>query len=276
MSYMQLKPTMRHATQSDGTRVIVKKLRPDSNELSILQYLHSFAPSHNYILPLLRALELDVGMFTFVPEATPLELGFTFKMFRNKGADFSCQLIEGVAYLHRCDIAHLDIKPGNIVVLKNRLFIIDFDISVRIDGPDALINRWCGTPGWMAPEIGHEDGPVCLYSPIRADLWSCGRMLEYLARKGVVQDNRSKTLTRRLLNKNPRLRPLLGVQSSVTVAHPLSDSNGRLKRKLDALPHDAKAQKLSSSSAYTHSQFQAEDSWDPAKAQAVGGKSPIY
>ena len=239
MSYMQLKPTMRYAKQSGGARVVVKKLRPDSNELSILQHLHSFASSHNHILPLLRALELNVGTFIFVPEATPLELGFKFKMFCNKGADFSRQLIEGVAFLHRCYIAHLDIKPGNIVVFKNRLLIIDFDISVRVDGPDALIDRWCGTPGWMAPEIGHEDGPVCLYSPIRADLWSCGRMLEYLASQGVVQDNRFKSLTKRLLNKNPRLRPLFDVQSSVTVAHPLS-WNGRSKRKLDALPHDAK------------------------------------
>jgi serine/threonine protein kinase len=39
-------------------------------------------------------------------------------MFRNKGADFSRQLIEGVAFLHRHDIAHLDIKPQNIVVFE--------------------------------------------------------------------------------------------------------------------------------------------------------------
>ena len=151
MSYMQLRPTMRYAKQSDGASVVVKKLRPNSNELSILQYLHSFASLRNHVLPILRALELDMGTFIFVPEATPLELGFTFKMFRNNGADFSRQLIEGVGFLHRCDIAHLDIKPGNIVVSENRLLIIDFDISVRVDGPDALIDRWCGTPGWMAP-----------------------------------------------------------------------------------------------------------------------------
>jgi serine/threonine protein kinase len=233
MGYMQLKSTMRYAKRSDGTNVIVKQLRPDSNELSILQHLHSSAPSHNHILPLLTALELDVGTFIFVPEAIPLESGFAFEMVRNKGADFSRQLLAGIAYLHRCDIAHLDIKPGNMVIFENRLFIIDFDISVRVDGPDALIDRWCGTPGWMAPEIGHQDGPRCSYSPIRADLWSCGRMLQYLASKGVVkdEDNWLKKLTKQLLNKNPRLRPLLGLPSSVTVVHPLTNWNGGLKRK---------------------------------------------
>jgi serine/threonine protein kinase len=119
-----------------------------------------------------------------------------------------------------------------MVALENQLFIIDFDISVCVDGPDTLIDRWCGTPEWMAPEIGHEDGPKCLYSPIRADLWSCGLMLLYLASKGDVKEkNPFETLTRRLLNKNPRLRPLL---------HSLSDLHGGLKRKPDALPHDAK------------------------------------
>ena len=227
MSYMQLKPTMRYAKHSSGTSVVVKYLRPDCNELSILRYLHSDAASRKYILPLLETLELDRGTFIILPEATSLELGFAFKTFGDNGADFSRQLIEGVAYLHHCDIAHLDIKPKNIVVLETRLFIIDFDISVRVDGPDALIDRWCGTPGWMAPEIGHEDGPVCRYSPIRADLWSCGRMLEYLASKGIIQDNWLKTLTVQLLNKNPRLRPLLDWQG--------------LKRKPDAaLPRDAK------------------------------------
>ncbi|KAI0248060.1 kinase-like domain-containing protein [Lactifluus subvellereus] len=240
----KLKPTMRHAIQSSGTAVVVKLLRLDSSELPILQYLHSIKSPYNHTIPLLRTLNLNVGTFIMLPEATPLDLGFTLGMFRNEVVDFSRQLIAGVAFLHRHNIAHLDIKPQNIVALQNQLFIIDFDISVRVDGPDALIDRWCGTPKWMAPEIGHEDGPKCLYSPIRADLWSCGLMLRYLASKGVVKGSPFATLARQLLNKNPQLRPLLYLQSSglVTGSHPLGDLNGRLKRKPDPLPllHDAK------------------------------------
>jgi len=70
-------------------------------------------------------------------------------------------------------------------------------------------------------------------------LWSCGLMLRYLASKGgVKEENPFETLTRQLLNNNPRLRPLL--QSSVTVGHSFSELQSRLKRKPDALPHDAK------------------------------------
>ncbi len=62
-------------------------------------------------------------------------------MFCSNGVNFVHQLIEGVTFLHRHGIAHLDIKPSNIVALRNELFTIDFDISVRVDGPNALINK---------------------------------------------------------------------------------------------------------------------------------------
>jgi hypothetical protein len=83
-------------------------------------------------------------------------------------------------------------------------------------------------------------GPCVGIVPYELTCGLADRMLQYFASKGVVQDNGLKTLTKRLLNKNPRLRPLLGVQSSVTVAHPLNNWNSILKRNLDTLPHDAK------------------------------------
>ena len=130
-------------------------------------------PPINHTIPLLRALKVNTWTFVLLPEATPLDDRFKYRMIHDNAVDFSRQLIEGVAFLHSQGIAHLDIKPQNIVVVPNKLFIIDFDISVRVDGPsthqrsinvDALIDRWCGTPGWMAPEIGHQDGPKYWYS----------------------------------------------------------------------------------------------------------------
>ena len=166
MRYMQLKPTMRHATKSDGIAVVVKLLHPDSNELQILSDLHQINSPDNHTIPIIMTLRCDRAMFVLLPEATPLDLGFALGMFRSDVVDFSRQLIEGVAFLHRRGIAHLDIKPQNVVALRNQLFIIDFDISVRVDGAHTLIDRWRGTPGWMAPEIGRQDGPRCSYSPL--------------------------------------------------------------------------------------------------------------
>jgi serine/threonine protein kinase len=226
---------MRYATQNNGTTVVVKLLRPGFDELLILQHLHLINSPDNHTIPLIGTLNLNVGTFIVLPEAILLGYGFEHEMFRSEIADFSRQLVEGVAFLHSHGIAYLDIKPQNIVALRKQLLIIDFNIVVRVD---TLIDRWRGTPGWMAPEIGKDpDGPKCLYSPIRADLWSCGPMLRYLESKGAGKE---EALARDLLNKDPQLRPLLYVQSSVTVGHSLSELQGLLKRKPDDLPHDAK------------------------------------
>jgi serine/threonine protein kinase len=250
MRHIQLNPTMRHAKQSNGTPVVVKLLYSGSDELRILRRLDSIKSRIKPTIPLLGTIKSNVGTFIILPEATPLDLEFIFGDFGSKVFEMSLQLIEGVAFLHRHGIAHLDIKPQNIVVLRNRLFIIDFDISVCVDGPDALIDCWCGTPSWMAPEIGRQDGPRCLYSPIRADLWSCGRVLQYLADKGAVKENPFEALTRQLLNKDPRLRPLLHLRSSDTVGHSLSKPQAGSKRKADAVPPYAK--RLAISTVHTY------------------------
>ena len=95
MRYMQLKPTMRHATQSNGTAVVVKLLHPDSNELQILRHLHLINSPYNHTIPLLMTLELNMRTFVLLPEATPLDHGFALGMFRSEVVDFSQQLTEG-------------------------------------------------------------------------------------------------------------------------------------------------------------------------------------
>ena len=240
--YVQLKPTMRHAKAANGGAVVVKQLRPGSNELQILQYLSSIKSPCNPTIPLLDTLKLDTRTFVILREGSSLHIEIEFESFCRKAVEFSFRFLEAVAFLHHHGIAHLDIKPQNLVIVRGQLFIIDFDLSVHVSGPDALIDRWCGTPKWMAPEIGNQDGPRCSYSPIRADLWSCGIMLQYLANNSdaVKEDNHLKALTTRLLNKNPLLRPLLHLRSSVKLGHSSSEVKGRLKRKPDDLPHDTK------------------------------------
>jgi len=122
MRYMQLKPSMRHAIQSNGTAVVVKLLH-NSHELQVLQDLHQINSPINHTIPLLGSLKLNTWTFVLLPEATPLNDIFAFEMIHGHVVDFSQQLIEGVAFLHGQCIAHLDIKPQNIVVVPNQLFI---------------------------------------------------------------------------------------------------------------------------------------------------------
>ena len=237
MRYPQLNPNMRHVKLFDCTPCVVKLLHPDSDELQILQDLHSKKSRDNHTIPLIEALELNGATFIVLPTAYPLDLELKLgKLSSSTILDLSRQLIEGVGFMHRHGIAHLDINPGNIVVLGGRLFIIDYDISVYVKDPDALIDRWCGTPRWMAPEIGHKDSPKRWYSPIRAGLWSCGQTLKYLADKGGVNENPFKPLIRQLLDIDPQRRPLLHLDTvERLVERSLSEPRVSLKRKADAL-----------------------------------------
>jgi len=75
---------------------------------------------------------------------------------------------------------HLDLKPANIVIgAKNKLWIIDFNVSVRVPLLESRIRGYQGTKGWVAPEV--EQNPDAGYEPIRADLWSTGQVMRHLA-----------------------------------------------------------------------------------------------
>ncbi|KAF8257687.1 kinase-like domain-containing protein, partial [Lactarius quietus] len=87
-------------------------------------------------------------------------------------------LIEGLAYLHKHNVAHRDIKPNNLVCDNNcRLQIIDFDLAIMVHDENMESDEYCGTEGWTAPEMGKQAGSTLMYSPIKADRWSCGRVL---------------------------------------------------------------------------------------------------
>ncbi|XP_012540585.1 probable serine/threonine-protein kinase HSL1 [Monomorium pharaonis] len=85
---------------------------------------------------------------------------------------FVRQLVEGLVYLHERNIAHLDIKPQNLVMMGSfpdcDVKLCDFEISrVILEGTE--VREILGTPDYVAPEILHYE-PIML----AADMWSLG------------------------------------------------------------------------------------------------------
>ena len=112
--------------------------------------------------------------------------------------------------MHLHNVAHLNLKPDNVLVRYGQLWIIDFGISVQVSSTDMMIKGFRGTPSWAAPEIGDPEGPNQRYSPICADLWSCGRLLQYLAHPHLKTKNHHFTrLTKLLLDPSLLRQPLL-------------------------------------------------------------------
>jgi serine/threonine protein kinase len=178
---------MRRATSQSGNLVILKAI-VDSNERQSLQYLSGIKTPSNHTIPLLDVIDLSIGKTIIVlPWKFPLDEVLQFRDRPDDVVSLCLQFIEGVAFLHQHKVAHCDLKPGNVVgyltesETSPRLFIIDFDLSQSVENEDTVTEGWCWTPPWIAPELGSRNGPTQRYSPILADLWACGRMIEHFA-----------------------------------------------------------------------------------------------
>lgn len=85
------------------------------------------------------------------------------------------QILDGVAFLHRNNVVHLDLKPQNILLTSSRplgdIRIVDFGLSRRMDSISE-VREILGTPEYVAPEILN-------YEPISTatDMWSIGVLI---------------------------------------------------------------------------------------------------
>ncbi|KAJ2770835.1 Protein kinase of the Mitotic Exit Network, partial [Coemansia nantahalensis] len=79
---------------------------------------------------------------------------------------YVAQILDGLAYLHRNAILHRDIKPGNILLLKEGVVkLADFGVARIQNG----LNTVVGSPYWIAPEVLLLNG-----STAASDIWSLG------------------------------------------------------------------------------------------------------
>lgn len=94
---------------------------------------------------------------------------------------FFRHLIHGVAACHKEGVAHLDIKPDNLVIIDDgsrngRVKLTDFGLSAVCRGPNGpvMLCKACGSNGYASPEIlkGLEPYDGCI-----ADVWACGVVL---------------------------------------------------------------------------------------------------
>jgi serine/threonine protein kinase len=82
------------------------------------------------------------------------------------------QITNGLKYLYNNNISHRDLKPDNILLLKNKIKIADFGYAKELNNNSIMMSTFCGTPYYMAPEI------LCSskYNS-KSDLWSLGIIL---------------------------------------------------------------------------------------------------
>ncbi|KAL5498308.1 hypothetical protein ACEPAH_2450 [Sanghuangporus vaninii] len=107
------------------------------------------------------------------------------------------EMLKTISHLHEIRIAHLDIKPGNILWNRSAhtVRVIDFDSSWTFQPEErARATGVSGTKGYIAPEVESSGGRE--YDPFLADAYGCGKVLEEMVDDSLQSDE--KELVRRI------------------------------------------------------------------------------
>ena len=108
--------------------------------------------------------------------------------------------------LHQNHLAYGDLKPGNVMVDREDVFLVDFDTIRLVPKDDAPVPCTHLTRGWCAPEQNPEDpeSPKLLY--LASDVFSFGKLIESLLDFRQPQGH-WHTATQACLRRNPLDRP---------------------------------------------------------------------
>jgi serine/threonine protein kinase len=91
-----------------------------------------------------------------------------------RAVDIAAQIAAGLAYAHECGVVHRDVKPANIMVLKDgRVKITDFGIArMRSSEVKTQTGMLLGSPRYMPPEVF-----IGKRADARSDIFSLGIIL---------------------------------------------------------------------------------------------------
>ncbi|KAF9404450.1 ATP binding [Podila epigama] len=172
MAVKQVELPVNNSYKEDKQKTLVEALE---REIDLLKQLH-----HERIVQYIGS-DIEKGHINIFLEYVPG--GSIATLLANYGPfseilvrSFVKQILEGLDYLHECDIIHRDIKGANILVdNKGCIKISDFGISKKVEDHLKSMNVKSSRPSlqgstfWMAPEVVKQ-----IETTDKADIWSLG------------------------------------------------------------------------------------------------------
>lgn len=209
---------VRHLTFLVAIKFPHARARNLSSEIRFLKELRWKESPLNHVVPFLGTYEAHEGTCIVLPRLVSLtKLAVsTYIHAESKHAKFlllARQLVDAVIYLHGNGIAHLDLKPANIVLdpIAIFLYLIDFGSSEMYYTTGYKINKRRGTRGYADPEIDLDDRrkPQRMYDPFKADLFSLGLVIRDIAEYTGCPDPDFMEFAKLLTDADPNRRPFL-------------------------------------------------------------------
>lgn len=113
--------------------------------------------------------------YEFIDGRTLKEILDTSSLDTNDILKILFGILSGVSYLHSMGVVHGDLKPANIMIEKqtNRVVLIDFGCSSRVNSTGSFMNTFSGTVIYSAPELLSKKQPPTMES----DIYSFGIIL---------------------------------------------------------------------------------------------------
>lgn len=113
----------------------IKFIQP-SNDYGFENYVEAYILLNLKHINLMFAYEIEIeesGLIKIVQDKATCDLGKMLygphKLNNNNKIKFIKQLVSGVAFLHSHNIIHGDLKPSNLLIVKNKLLLNDFSMA---------------------------------------------------------------------------------------------------------------------------------------------------
>ncbi|MGN0163081.1 MAG: serine/threonine protein kinase [Candidatus Ornithomonoglobus sp.] len=157
----------------NGRIYIMKRLKHGGTE----PYENAMGIQSPHIVRIYEVMGNTV-ILEYIPGIPLSELGRCAREYEVK--DWTLQMCEGVAELHKNGIIHRDIKPSNVMLTDDGVIkLIDLDISRTYKGYRGKDTQYIGTDGYAPPEqYGFAQ------TDERSDIYAIGAMMFELLTQG--------------------------------------------------------------------------------------------
>jgi serine/threonine protein kinase len=172
-----------HQTQNstiklhENEQYVIKKQANARNEIRVLEFIN-----HPRIVKLVQWEKNNKDyelVFPYYPRGDLFDAIYKERS-HPPPLKIACELLEIAVHLHKCDVAHMDIKPENILLDNDGgILLIDFNLACFTSEYRGGIK---GTAAYLPPEVLMKQDGRC---PKKQDMWCIGLVLYEVLFKSV-------------------------------------------------------------------------------------------